>query len=183
VLVPTWWNLTARFEYRTRGLTRLFCGHRYVAAYALALAIFLASSLRSVLFHLALQEQPRFALAPNDAWALDLFAYALLGVGSVLLAGAYYRLGIVNTYLGDYFGILMSERVTGFPFNVMEDPMYNGSTLIYAADALFARSWTGLALTLVIYVTYEVSTHFFEGPFTAYIYSEAAKKKALKKER
>lgn len=34
-----------------------------------------------------------------------------------------WRLGVVGTYLGDYFGILMEERVTAFPFNVMDDPM------------------------------------------------------------
>ena len=29
-----------------------------------------------------------------------------------------YALGVTGTYLGDYFGILMDEPVTSFPFNV-----------------------------------------------------------------
>ena len=37
---------------------------------------------------------------------------------------------------GDYFGILMDARVTGFPFNICSDPMYVGSTLNFVAEAL-----------------------------------------------
>lgn len=47
-----------------------------------------------------------------------------------------FRLGITGTYLGDYFGILMKERVTGFPFNVTDDPMYNGGSLLFLGYAL-----------------------------------------------
>ncbi|CAJ0968134.1 unnamed protein product, partial [Ranitomeya imitator] len=36
----------------------------------------------------------------------------------------------------DYFGILMEEKVTGFPFNIMENPMYWGSTANYLGLAL-----------------------------------------------
>jgi methylene-fatty-acyl-phospholipid synthase len=45
-------------------------------------------------------------------------------------------LGIIGTFLGDYFGILMKEKVTGFPFNITNDPMYNGSSLLFLADAI-----------------------------------------------
>ncbi len=72
----------------------------------------------------------------------------------------------------------MAERVTGFPYSVTDDPMYNGGTLVYLADALLSRSYAGLALTAVVFVSYQVSTHYFEGPFTAHIYAQAAKSKA-----
>lgn len=42
-----------------------------------------------------------------------------------------------GTFLGDYFGILMSHRVEGFPFNLLNDPMYDGSTMCFAATALW----------------------------------------------
>ena len=45
--------------------------------------------------------------------------------------------GITGTFLGDYFGILMDHRVEGFPFNVLRDPMYVGSTMSFAATALW----------------------------------------------
>lgn len=48
-----------------------------------------------------------------------------------------YALGVTGTYLGDYFGILMDDMVTGFPFNVVADPMYVGSGLSFFAVALW----------------------------------------------
>ncbi|KAL8175346.1 UNVERIFIED_CONTAM: hypothetical protein K2H54_020272 [Gekko kuhli] len=36
----------------------------------------------------------------------------------------------------DYFGILMEAKVTCFPFNVLDNPMYCGSTAIYLGWAL-----------------------------------------------
>jgi methylene-fatty-acyl-phospholipid synthase len=38
--------------------------------------------------------------------------------------------------LGDYCDILMDEKVTGFPFNVVDNPMYNGSTMVFLGIAL-----------------------------------------------
>lgn len=37
---------------------------------------------------------------------------------------------------GDYFGILMEARVTRFPFSVLDNPMYWGSTAVYLGWAL-----------------------------------------------
>ena len=37
---------------------------------------------------------------------------------------------------GDYFGILMDEPVTGFPFSLTENPMYWGSSATYLGLAL-----------------------------------------------
>lgn len=40
-------------------------------------------------------------------------------------------IGCVVSLSGDYFGILMEAKVTCFPFNVLENPMYWGSSTIY----------------------------------------------------
>lgn len=37
---------------------------------------------------------------------------------------------------GDYFGILKESRVTTFPFSVLDNPMYWGSTANYLGWAL-----------------------------------------------
>lgn len=58
-------------------------------------------------------------------------------IGQTLVLASTYRLGITGTFLGDYFGILMDKRVEGFPFNVLENPMYSGSTLCFIASALW----------------------------------------------
>ncbi len=57
--------------------------------------------------------------------------------GAAMVGGAYWRLGVTGTYLGDYFGILMKARVTGFPFTVLDNPMYMGSTILFLAQALW----------------------------------------------
>ena len=91
-----------------------------------------------------------------------------------------WALGVTGTYLGDYFGILMDSMVTGFPFNVLSDPMYVGSTLNFVAVALWFARPAGLVLSALVWLTYRVAL-CFEGPFTARIYREAAEKKAAAK--
>ena len=71
-----------------------------------------------------------------------------------------YALGITGTYLGDYFGILMKERVTGFPFNVLNDPMYVGSTMAFVGGALVKRSVAGLGVGVVVWVVYVVALRY-----------------------
>ena len=38
--------------------------------------------------------------------------------------------------VGDYFGILMEAKVTSFPFSVLDNPMYWGSTAVYLGWSL-----------------------------------------------
>lgn len=58
-------------------------------------------------------------------------------LGQTFVVTSTWALGITGTFLGDYFGILMDHRVEGFPFNVLRDPMYVGSTMCFAATALW----------------------------------------------
>ena len=83
----------------------------------------------------AILEQPRAALLPAP---LDtLVPVALFAAGQTFVVTSTWSLGITGTFLGDYFGILMDSRVEGFPFNVLRDPMYVGSTMCFAATALW----------------------------------------------
>jgi methylene-fatty-acyl-phospholipid synthase len=65
-----------------------------------------------------------------------------------------WALGVTGTYLGDYFGILMDEMVTGFPFNVTGSPMYWGSTMSFLGTALWFGKPAGLLLALEVFVAY-----------------------------
>jgi phosphatidylethanolamine/phosphatidyl-N-methylethanolamine N-methyltransferase len=67
-------------------------------------------------------------------------------VGQTFVITSTWALGVTGTFLGDYFGILMDHRVEGFPFNVLRDPMYVGSTMCFAAGAL----WYGFALRIFL---------------------------------
>lgn len=49
----------------------------------------------------------------------------------------------------------MSHRVTSFPFNVMQDPMYNGSTMCFIGTALWYGKPSGLIISLVVYIVYQ----------------------------
>lgn len=133
---PLFWNTVARLEYHHRFVTRTVgWGNNYRGCYILAASIFFLGILRDFLFKQALEQLPQSPLL-NAAWVGPV-AGILFVVGNVLVLGSMYQLGITGTYLGDYFGILMEERVTAFPFNVMDNPMYNGSTMVFLATALW----------------------------------------------
>ena len=88
-----------------------------------------------------------------------------------------WALGVTGTYLGDYFGILMDNIVTGFPFNVTGSPMYWGSTMSFLATALWFGKPAGLLLTLEVFLTYSIALEF-EDPFTAAIYAKRERERA-----
>lgn len=101
---------------------------------------------------------------------------ALFLSGQILVLSSMYALGVTGTYLGDYFGILMDSVVTGFPFNLIGDPMYWGSSLCFVGVALWFGKPAGLILSTLVVVVYAVALRY-ESPFTASIYAAAAKKK------
>lgn len=163
---PFFWNVVARWEHRTRGLTRLF-GGPYVACYSLAVLILLLNVYRSHSITVAMKAHPRWELLENAHMFYT--GAALMALGSVFVISSFMALGVTGTFLGDYFGILMDQKVTGFPFNVIENPMYWGSTANYLGLALMNASPVGVILTAVVYLSYKVAVAY-EGPFTEEIY-------------
>ncbi|EGX93247.1 phosphatidylethanolamine N-methyltransferase [Cordyceps militaris CM01] len=179
---PLFWkcrnSIVARQEYRNKVLTKLFGGNRTVANYALAVTIFSIGLLRDWLYKTALSEQPSHALLQTP-YALAA-AYTLLAAGNVLVVSSTWRLGIQGTFLGDYFGFLKEDMVTGFPFNVTGAPMYWGSTMSFLGTALLFGKPAGLLLTALVYVVYVVALRF-EDPFTAGIYAKRDRERAAAK--
>ncbi|KAL1748409.1 phospholipid methyltransferase-domain-containing protein [Schizophyllum fasciatum] len=171
---PTAWNIVARNEYHNKTITRIF-GSPKAGCYFLALMIFSFGMLRDTLYERALADQPRVPLLPEP---LDVFVPVILGaLGQIFVLTSTWALGITGTFLGDYFGILMDARVEGFPFNVLRDPMYVGSTMCFAAGALWYERPAGLLITAYVYLVYVIALRF-EGPFTDMIYSKRAEKKS-----
>ncbi|WFD46412.1 protein kinase C [Malassezia furfur] len=171
---PTFWNIVAQNEHHNRTITKLLGGRRYLGCYLLAVTIFSLGILRDMLYNRALAAQPTNPALENNA--VRALAVVLFAVGNVLVISSMYMLGVTGTYLGDYFGILMDHMVTGFPFNVVADPMYWGSSANFVAVALWYAKPAGLLLSVVVIVTYAVALQF-EGPFTSNIYKEAAERK------
>ncbi|KAJ7688620.1 phospholipid methyltransferase [Mycena rosella] len=174
---PVAWNIVAQNEYRNKTITRIFGGNARYGCYFLTVMIFSFGMLRDSLYHRALLDQPQRAMLPapfDTAVPAGLFL-----LGQTFVITSTWALGVTGTFLGDYFGILMDHRVEGFPFNVLRDPMYVGSTMSFAATALWYERPAGLFITLYVYIVYVIALRF-EGPFTDMIYSkrEEARKKA-----
>ncbi|KAI8579112.1 hypothetical protein K450DRAFT_243927 [Umbelopsis ramanniana AG] len=169
---PIFWNIVARAEYRNQVLTKLAGGNPYLGCYGLAVTIFSIGIIRDYLYKLALEEQPAHPLLQTEV--AKLAAVLIFATGNVLVLSSMWALGVTGTYLGDYFGILMKERVTSFPFNVCENPMYVGSTLTFLATALWYGKPAGIALSAIVYIFYQIALTF-EGPFTTMIYQNKDK--------
>jgi len=180
IAAPLIWNIVAR-TIRSILPKRTSTTIRYLICYALTIWIFSFSTFRDIYFHRSVESQPQ-----GNWWANDLIRYAISAplfiAGQTFVLSSFYRLGITGTFLGDYCGILMDERVTGFPFNVLENPMYVGSTMSFLAYSLYYSSWAGLVITLEVYIVYTIAL-MFEGPYTTQIYAEreAERAKAAKK--
>ncbi|RDB23564.1 Phosphatidyl-N-methylethanolamine N-methyltransferase [Hypsizygus marmoreus] len=172
---PTAWNVVARNEYRNKTITRLFGGNTRYGCYFLAILIFSFGVLRDSLYQRALADQPRVALLPEPY--ATLIPAVLFIVGQTFVITSTWALGITGTFLGDYFGILMEHRVEGFPFNVLRDPMYVGSTMCFAAGALWYERPAGLLITFYVYIVYAIALRY-EGPFTDMIYAKRAEERA-----
>ncbi|ODQ62893.1 hypothetical protein WICANDRAFT_103610 [Wickerhamomyces anomalus NRRL Y-366-8] len=174
---PIFWNIVARTEYTTHFLTKLAGGPKK-GCYLLAATIFSLGIFRDYLYEQALREQVTSDLLTGDQFKY--LGYLFFGLGNLFVLTSMYALGITGTYLGDYFGILMDERVTGFPFNVLDNPMYVGSTLSFLGTALYFGKPAGLFATLVVHLLYSIALKF-EEPFTAEIYAKREAKRNGKK--
>ncbi|KAG2078489.1 phospholipid methyltransferase [Suillus decipiens] len=171
---PIAWNIVARNEYRNKTITRIFGGNARYGCYFLAIMILSFGFLRDHLYQRALSDQPRIPMlsAPYDT----LVPIGLFAIGQLFVVTSTWALGITGTFLGDYFGILMDHRVEGFPFNVLRDPMYVGSSMCFVATALWYERPAGLLVSLYVYIAYLIALRF-EGPFTDMIYSKRASTK------
>ncbi|KAI3633486.1 hypothetical protein MIR68_008433 [Amoeboaphelidium protococcarum] len=169
IMNPLLWNIAARSEYRTHWLSKCV-GDKYRGCYILAFCIFVAGIWRDYLYKLALESMhsDRYLMQFEH---VPLIGAVLIAIGNVFVLSSMYQLGITGTYLGDYFGILMSHRVTAFPFNVMNNPMYNGSTLVFLGTALWYQKVTGIWLSVFVFFLYKVALSY-EEPFTAMIYAQ-----------
>jgi phosphatidylethanolamine N-methyltransferase len=117
--------------------------------------------MRDTLFERALRDQPTHPSFGESKY-IKPYAGALFALGNILVVSSMWALGVTGTYLGDYFGILMDDMVTGFPFNVSSCPMYLGSTLNFLATSLYYGTPAGLLLTAEVWIAYVLALRFEE---------------------
>jgi len=174
---PIFGNIAARQEYHNKVITKLAGGNSRYGCYLLAVAIFSLGIFRDFLYERALRDQPSHPLLTTPL--SNYIAYMLIAAGNVLVISSMWALGVTGTYLGDYFGILMDHRVTSFPFNVTDAPMYYGSTLSFLGGAVYFGKPAGILLTLEVLVVYLIALRF-EDPFTGAIYAKREAKRSEK---
>ncbi|PRT55429.1 Phosphatidyl-N-methylethanolamine N-methyltransferase [Wickerhamiella sorbophila] len=169
---PVFWNIAAQLELRVKLFTKLGLGNRYYGCYILAAIIFSLGIYRDWIYRIALESQPVAPLLDNIYAKVG--GAAMFGVGNVLVLSSMWALGITGTYLGDYFGILMDERIASFPFNVCNNPMYIGCYLSFLGVSLWYGKALGFVLSTLMWVMYMVALRF-EEPYTERIYSDREK--------
>ncbi|KAI5776761.1 phospholipid methyltransferase-domain-containing protein [Geopyxis carbonaria] len=174
---PLFWNIVARQEYSNKILTKLFGGNGRYGCYFLAVLIFSLGIIRDYLYEKALRDQPGLDILQEDG--VKYLAGTLFISGNILVITSMWALGVTGTYLGDYFGILMDNRVTSFPFNITDSPMYTGSVMCFLATALYYGKPAGLFLTAFVYAMYQIALRF-EDPFTGEIYAKRERERAKK---
>jgi len=108
----------------------------------------------------ALRAQPPHPLLQTPS--SNYIGYALVASGNVLVLSSMWALGIIGTYLGDYFGILMDHQVTSFPFNITGAPMYYGSTLSFLGTAMLYGKPAGILLTMEVLAAYLIALSYEE---------------------
>ncbi|CAK1546594.1 unnamed protein product [Leptosia nina] len=167
LLNPVFWNIVSRLEYYTHLLTKI-TNNPKVGCYVLAVTIFSLCLIRSHYFVEAMAKQSSSEILNNDF--VKLFGIILMILGQILVVMSTYQLGIIGTYCGDYFGILMKKRVTEFPFNICNNPMYRGSTMSFLGYALLHAKPAGILTAYCVHMVYEIAIKV-EEPFTMKIYS------------
>ncbi|KAF9922710.1 Phosphatidyl-N-methylethanolamine N-methyltransferase [Modicella reniformis] len=178
VFNPTFWNIVARKEYRSKFITRLFNGNALHGCYGLAATIFTLGLIRDWIFKNAIDHQPQAECMKIPL--LQAVGWLVFIVGNTFVLSSMWVLGITGTYLGDYFGILMDDRVSCFPFNTNENPMYNGTVMIFLGTSIYSLSPAGIYLTCIVHLVYFVALKF-EGPFTTQIYNKREQERAAAK--
>jgi methylene-fatty-acyl-phospholipid synthase len=171
MLNPLFWNVFSRLEYRTHLISK-FAGGPRRGVTLLAMGILSFNFCRTTIFHNVMKGNA--ACLPMQNSSFDVVGYLFVIIGLVLVIASGYRLGFFCSFMGDYFGILLDEKVTGFPFNIVDDPMYVGSALFYLGLSFQHASIVGLLLTGCIALSYLLAV-LFEQPFTTQIYANRKK--------
>jgi phosphatidylethanolamine N-methyltransferase len=169
IICPITWNLVARYEFHTKFFSKLV-GDNRLAADIFAHVLIEMGIFRNYIYKRLVKDSPSFDVGDYEL-VFFIMAALCFAVGVTLVIMALYRLGIHGIYYADYFGVLMKEKVTDFPYNVTDNPLYQGSTLLFLSGAFYYHSVTGFALTLLAHLMYKLAA-VLENPMTDLIYSE-----------
>jgi phosphatidylethanolamine N-methyltransferase len=183
IICPITWNLIARFEFHTKYFSKL-AGDNILAADIFAHILIEMGIFRNWIFKHQCKNQRQLEISEEYNLLLIIISYFLVSIGFFIVCMSFYRLGIHGIYYADYFGILMKEKVTSFPYNVLDNPLYVGSNTVFLGTTLLYKSPSGLLLTILVWIMYRFAS-ILENPMTDLIYSpeNIAKVKKVEEER
>ena len=169
IVCPVTFYLIARWEFQTKFFTKIV-GDNRLAADIFAHIVIQMGIFRNFIFSKAIKEQVAYPIDEEYKLWVTMLGYGIIFFGISLVYLSYYRLGIYGIYYADSFGILCKEKVTAFPYNVIDNPLYIGSTSVFLGLAILHNSPTGLLLTVLVWFMYKLAS-LMENPMTDLIYS------------
>lgn len=169
IICPVTWNLVARLEYYTKFFTRKCKGNNRLAADIFAHVLIEMGFFRNYMMKRALDNTYNMEFSKPVSTIMEFASIVSFIVGFLFVFGAYWRLGIHGIYYGDYFGILMKEKCSKFPYNISENPLYQGSQMLFASSVLWYKSPTGVYLLILLALMYQIA-ELLENPMTNIIY-------------
>lgn len=148
------WIVLPKLQYKYNIISR-FVGHDLGRAADILAYLFIhIATYRNYCFTEAIMNNKQFSSEFS-------FVYSLVGIMFILFGGyliiiSFVKLGLRGMYFGDHFGFLLKNKITSFPYNVLENPQYIGNTLLYFGIAILFKSYTGIFLTALIYLSYQI---------------------------
>ncbi|KNE63301.1 hypothetical protein AMAG_08441 [Allomyces macrogynus ATCC 38327] len=161
------YNLTAQVEHKTRVFTRLLGRH---AVYYYAVYLILSALARDYFIDVAMAHDGA-SLVFFPPQVAQYIGIAMFVFGLLLNAWTLKALGIKGMYNGDSFGFLMDAPVTGGPYQYFQDPQYVGTAVACLGYAVRAQSLVGYLLAAWMWIVFQVSVKFIEGPHLARLYA------------
>ena len=159
ILCPILYNLLARLEYFYKSISKIFNGDKKRANKVYSFFMMLVGIIRNYFYYEALKVQPTISYESYDQllFTLSIFVAAF---GLTLIIFSSFRLGVRGVYYADYFDIKMDFTVNVFPYNIISDPLYVGTTMCFLSYALYKGSLAGLMLTSGVLLMYMVALRF-----------------------
>lgn len=177
---PAVWNGIGRLEYSTKIISRTF-GSNVLGCYFLTLLVMIVSRTRDIVFTMVvLRNQQQYTVPFGLNYIIGTLCFL---AGILLVIASNNKLGLLGTHMGDHFGIYLDEKITSFPFNILENPMYTGSSMAMLGIALFFNSLTGILLSVFTFIIYNAYSKLYEERFTSYVYSQKGEKEKLHAKR
>ena len=165
------WGILPHLQHKRRLITWAFSDNKEIAADFMAFILIHIGTFRNYAFFESLMSNKRLDFGEfNDASTI--IGTIFLCFGALLWISALLKLGLRGSYFGDHFGFVSNKKVDSFPFNVLENPQYNGSKIFLLGQSIITRSVIGCVLTLFISFLYTFVFFIFEKKNMKTIYAD-----------